>query len=117
MTHDARKPPPSLPLTESQWQGDILKIAKRGQWDAYHTYNSKRSKPGFPDLLLIRPPELVIAEIKTDRGKTSPEQDVWLAALAACGLEVYVWRPRDIEQVSQRLLRLRPMRDCKLGVR
>ena len=51
---------------------------------------------GFPDLCLVRPSRIVFAEIKSSKGKVSPEQDTWLKALAATEkVEVYVWKPED----------------------
>jgi len=55
---------------------------------------------GWPDLILARPPRLIAAELKSDKGKTDPEQDRVLALLDACGLEVYVWRPRDLMEIA-----------------
>lgn len=56
---------------------------------------------GFPDLVLLRPPRLVVAELKSDRGRLSTEQEAWLADFESvpCA-EVYVWRPADREAVE-----------------
>jgi hypothetical protein len=90
--------------SEAEWQAEVIKLANLGRWLSYHTYNSKRSAAGFPDLTLVRGPELVFAELKTERGKVKPEQQGWLDALAATGADVYVWRPSDLDEVSQRLV-------------
>ena len=58
---------------------------------------------GYPDLILIRvgrnPTEtarLVVAELKSDKGKATPAQQVWLEAYRLIpGIEVYIWRPAD----------------------
>lgn len=90
---------------EKDWQAEVVKAAKLGGWWLqYHTYNSKRSAKGFPDLVLVRAPELVVAELKTLRGKVSAEQQEWLDNLARCGVEVYVWRPSDLGEVYARLV-------------
>jgi hypothetical protein len=61
---------------------------------------------GFPDLVLARPPRVIFAELKTAKGKLGPEQENWLAALTACpGVEVYVWRPDQLDDIAQ-ILRL-----------
>jgi hypothetical protein len=63
-----------------------------------------RSERGWPDLALVRPPRLVLAELKTDKGMTTPAQDEWLALLGAChGIEVYQWRPADFNDVVELL--------------
>lgn len=89
---------------EKEWQEEVVKAAKLGGWAYYHTYDSRRSTPGFPDLVLARAPELVIAELKTLRGRVSREQQQWLDKLAACGVEVHVWRPDQLDEVYARLV-------------
>ena len=51
---------------------------------------------GFPDLILVRPPRLVVAELKSVRGPVTARQQLWLDDVAAVpGIEVHVWRPDD----------------------
>jgi hypothetical protein len=90
-------------VTEKAWQGVVLELAGFYRWVSYHTYDSRRSNPGWPDLVLARPPELIFVELKTDRGRVRPEQQLWLDRLVACGQEVHVWRPRDLGAVHERL--------------
>jgi hypothetical protein len=110
-------------MTEAQWQQQVIDLAKLGGWRSYHTFDSRRSAPGFPDLVLLRPPELVFVEVKAEKGKTTPEQDAWLEDLgvvAQCILlsqdslagdeipvQVYVWRPSDFDEVRRVLLERR----------
>jgi VRR-NUC domain len=90
----------------------VLQLAQLYGWRAYHTLNSKGSEPGFPDLVLVRPPELLVVELKTDKGRVRPAQREWLDALelgaAAAGgtVRVDVWRPCDFDRVHG-LLRTR----------
>lgn len=99
----ARRPPRSqLATSEAKWQDTILRAARLQGWLAYHTYDSRRSTPGFPDLVLVRPPRIVVAELKTEHGRLSKEQEKWLATFAKCpGTEVYVWRPSSWKQVEE----------------
>jgi hypothetical protein len=46
---------------------------------------------GVPDLLVFAPVQAAI-EIKTERGRVSPEQRAWLDALEAAGWRVYITR-------------------------
>jgi hypothetical protein len=55
-----------------------------------------KDSKGFPDLVLVRAPEILFWEVKKELGKTTPEQDEWLAALSSCGLEARVVRPSDL---------------------
>ena len=85
----------ALPTPERDWQATVVEAAERLGWRVYHTYDARRSHPGFPDLVLVRPPRLRVCELKGDRGRLTPEQRAWLADLTACGVEVAVWRPAD----------------------
>lgn len=58
---------------------------------------------GLPDLLLLRPPRLLIWECKSPRGTTSPEQDGWLADFRACGIEARVVKPKDCAWIEREL--------------
>jgi hypothetical protein len=93
---------PVLPkLTEARFQSQVLKYAALMGWRSYHTYRSDHSAAGFPDLVLIRRPRIVFAELKSDRGKLTDDQRAWLVELHACGLEAYLWRPRDIDLITK----------------
>lgn len=82
-------------MAEKVWQAKVVAEARRQGWRWYHTHRSDRSPAGFPDLCLVRPPRLLFAELKTERGKPTPEQSAWLADLAAAGQECHLWRPSD----------------------
>lgn len=92
-------------MTEAQHQAAVVELAEFCGWRVYHTYDSRRSHPGWPDLVLVRPPELIIAELKTDKGRVTRAQQDWLDDLAACEVETVVWRPRDFGAIHQRLKR------------
>lgn len=92
-------------ISEAQYQQSIVEYAKLCGWLVYHTHDSRRSQPGFPDLTLCRPPRLILAEIKSTTGTLTPAQSDWLAALMSCNsVESYLWRPADWDDV-QTLLR------------
>jgi hypothetical protein len=62
-----------------------------------------RFERGWPDVAMV-PPRLVLAELKTDKGKATPSQDEWLALLSSCpAIEVYLWRPGDFNDVVELL--------------
>lgn len=96
---------PQKRMTEKEWQKRVLRYAVWGKWEWQHTFDSRFGPRGFPDLILIRPPELIAAELKTDRGSLSEAQVWWLEALHDCGIEQHVWKPRDEQLVKDRLLR------------
>lgn len=102
----ATQPGAAASISEKDWQAQVLELAGYYRWGWYHTYDSRRSAPGWPDLVLVRPPEIIYVELKTNRGRLSRAQRAWLAVLEDCGQEIHVWRPRDFEAVHGRLKRL-----------
>lgn len=86
-------------MTEDQFQSTLIEAARLLGWLAYHTHDSRRSEPGFPDLVLVHPKRrrLVFAELKSERGTVKPAQLRWHEALIAAGQEIYVWRPADLQ--------------------
>lgn len=59
---------------------------------------------GWPDLVLVHPVRGVLfRELKTDRGRVSPHQRVWIDWLEAAGVDVGVWRPRDWPEIQSTL--------------
>lgn len=95
-------------VTERQWQSQVLLWARNREWLRYHVHDSRQqewdSDAGFPDLVLVRSPRILIVELKTIRGFVSTKQAVWLASLRACpGVETHVWRPTDEDAVKAAL--------------
>lgn len=91
-------------LTEAQFQAQVLRYAALMGWRAYHTYDSRRSAAGFPDLVLVRRPRVIWAELKSDRGRITPEQRAWIFDLRSSGQDVRIWRPSDWPEI-ERVLR------------
>lgn len=84
------------PEREAHFQTRVVNLARLlGYRRIYHPWTSVHSASGWPDLVLCKPPRLIFAELKAERGRVMPAQQGWLDDLAACGQEVYVWRPSD----------------------
>lgn len=86
-------------VSEKDWQAQVLTIARTAGWMVFHPFDSRRSTAGFPDLTLVRGPRLIFAELKTQKGRVSVEQQKWLDALREASAEVFVWRPSDLNSV------------------
>ena len=82
-------------MSEAQFQSHVIAIASRLGWLVYHTHDSRRSEPGFPDLVLVRGRTL-FRELKTGSGVLSKAQHVWLDRLEQGGSDAGVWRPDDL---------------------
>lgn len=96
-------------MTEDQLLQAVRDLAKISGWETYHTHRSDRSEPGFPDLVLVRPPLVLFRELKSDTGSLTAAQVQWLHQLQASGQDVGVWRPSDLRggAVAAQLARVR----------
>jgi hypothetical protein len=93
-----------MALSEERWQAMVLELAGYYRWRHFHPYDMRRSEAGWPDLTLVRPPELIFAELKSDTGRLSRAQREWGELLTAVpGVDYYVWRPRQWNEIHARL--------------
>jgi hypothetical protein len=86
-------------LTEDQFQSQVIQLAKLHGYELiYHTHDSRRSQPGFLDLVLIstRRKLALFRELKTETGKVSKDQLAWITGMQLVGLNAGVWRPSDL---------------------
>ncbi len=111
------------------WQWIHIRPARvlRHGKETYET--SYSGHKGFLDYLCLRPPRIIVFELKNEKGELTPEQKEWYrlweecqkvitlgpldisGAVAALGMinpipilylpEVYLWRPSDIETVIE----------------
>lgn len=100
-------------LSEEDLQNRILQTAELYGWRCAHFRPARTAKgwrtpmsghPGFPDLVLSRDGVVILAELKSRRGRTSPDQDLWLEAL---GQHARLWRPADWPAIQNELRRPR----------
>lgn len=91
-------------VTERDFQGEVLRAAQLLKWRCYHTLDSRGSAAGFPDLVMVRGPRLVMAELKRQKGTVSDAQQAWLDDLARVEtLDTFLWRPADWPAVEEAL--------------
>jgi hypothetical protein len=91
-------------MSEAELDRAIGRILKDlPQLTAYHTYDSRKSACGWPDLVIARVHvhgydggAVMFRELKREDGKVKPAQETWLEALAWAGLDTGVWRPAQL---------------------
>ncbi len=93
-------------MSEREFQAQIRTLSTVLGWLDYHSWTSMHSAAGFPDMVLVKPPRVIFAELKTENGTVSPHQQFWLDTLKQCsGVEVYLWRPSDWNTIVEILKR------------
>lgn len=79
------------------WKHDLPALRQSGRWAT-----AVRGSIGFPDYIAVRGQRIVCAELKSDKGRLSAEQKMWIHLLNESGrVEVYVWRPADLSQIAE----------------
>ena len=86
--------------SESAFQAAVVDLALLRGWLVHHDHDSRRNPgtPGFPDLFLLHPRtgEVLVAELKTHKGRVSQQQQRYIDAFAAAGIVVHIWRPAHL---------------------
>jgi hypothetical protein len=95
------KPAPVVPVKERDLERYVLDVAQARGWLVYHTFDSRRSQPGFPDLILLRGERQVVAELKVGRNKPTEAQELWLDAFHEAGAQTCVWREGDLDEIAE----------------
>lgn len=94
----------TLPITEKQMERQIADLARLFGWERAHAWTSIHSPSGFPDDVLVRPPRIVMLELKSAKGKLTERQEKWGELLKACPqIEYRIIRPDDLESVAELL--------------
>lgn len=89
-------------MPEKDFQDEVIRFAELHKWSVVHTFS--RKVKGWPDLVLVRPPEMVCLELKSQNGNPSSEQIEWIRKLDKCpGVVGRIVKPSDREEVEQLL--------------
>lgn len=99
-------------ISEDQWQHQVQHLARMLGWRHMHVRRSRArrdqwatttSVAGWPDLTLWHETQqrLIVAELKSDTGRVSPDQRTVLLSLEAAGTPAYILRPRDLDTTRQ----------------
>jgi hypothetical protein len=82
-------------MTERQLLDAVRDACRWSGLLTYHAFDSRRSERGFPDVVVVGPHGVLWRELKSDRGRLTPDQVLWLDRLNAAGANAAVWRPCD----------------------
>jgi len=98
-------------LTEREFSLQVEGLFKLFGWRYAHFRPAQTNKgwrtpmtgtKGFPDYVAVRvrdgKRQIIFAELKSEKGKISTEQDDWLTELGG-----YLWRPSMLEEISEKL--------------
>lgn len=86
-------------ISEDEFLRAVIDLAKLRGWRVAHFRPARtrggwrtpvQGHNGFPDLVLARNGVVIFAELKTDGGKLSEDQQTWAHHL---GGSMYLWRP------------------------
>ena len=105
--------PPSAPnasaMPEKTFMSQIIQVARLHGWITYHTFYSRRSPEGFPDLAVVRPElgrgDVYLWEVKSRTGKVNMAQQLWLNALDGKRITAGLVRPADFADLAHLLQR------------
>ena len=122
-------------MSEEQLQATVVEFAELLQYRVYHVARVKGhlrndTAVGFPDLIMVKAPRVVVVECKSQKGTATAQQLEWIAAFAGCTLprscmtcdrldcghvehkhgvgniQVFIWRPSDwLDGGIERVLR------------
>ena len=96
-----------LQASETDFQNLVIELAQLRGWLVFHARPSQtggrwstamQGQPGFPDLVLARRGEVLHVELKSEKGRLTEWQKMWLEAL-----DGECWRPSDWDQIQTRL--------------
>lgn len=95
-----------MTMSEADFQQRVMDTARLAGWLCCHFRPAKTQRgrwvtpmagdKGFPDLALAKGGRVLLAELKTDDGKPTPQQVAWLAAAGGHGR---LWQPRHWEAI------------------
>lgn len=81
-------------MTEAELQKAVEEICDRMDLLWFHDNDSRRNKPGFPDLVIVGR-KVLFVELKSDDGHIKPAQLEWCVKLQEADAMYRLWRPRD----------------------
>ena len=83
-------------MTEAELSEKVRVMCEAFGLMAFHTRDSRGTRAGYPDWHIVAPGRgHMWRELKSNRGRLTPEQSAVLDALHNLGEDANVWRPED----------------------
>jgi hypothetical protein len=98
---------PAVKVNENDFLRKVVDLAHIRGWLVHHDRPARTSQgwrsaiqgdPGFPDLVLARNGQTIIAELKTGDGRLTLHQKAWIEQTGC-----HVWRPTDWPTIMELL--------------
>lgn len=92
--------------THQSFQSEIVRLAHLNHWTTQYFWRNFHSPKGWLDLVLVKPESnrLIFAELKIPPDKVTSEQQMWIDIWSQYPMvEVYVWTPKDWEDIIKLL--------------
>lgn len=101
--------------SEAEFMAMVIALARDHGWLVYHarpammrsgkwaTAAQGNGAKGWPDLFMVRGRKAIAVELKSEKGKLTPEQLVWQDALVDADIECHVWRPSQWNAIVEEL--------------
>lgn len=100
-------------VSERMFQEAVVHYAREHGWSVHHATmpgfklqdGSYRGSAlaGWPDLFLCRGSHARAYELKSEKGRPTAEQRVWLETLGEAGITTGIYRPRDAAELMEAL--------------
>lgn len=80
-------------MSEAQLSEHVRRVCVHLRLLHYHTHSSRFSQSGYPDWHIVGPTSSIYRELKTEKGRLSVDQTLWIEGLRRAGYDAEVWRP------------------------
>jgi hypothetical protein len=96
-------------MTEAELQRLVAEACVRLKLHHYHTFDSRRSEPGWPDSVIVGS-SIIYRELKSRDGVLTPAQRRWGSRIERAGGDWAVWRPVDWQNMTilNQLIAIKP---------
>ncbi len=89
-------------LTSFGWRWIHSRAARR-KGEGWIVPVSGNSTKGWPDVFAIRDTDVLVLELKSERGRLTEDQRGWITVFRVAGIDAHVIRPSDLDWLEGRL--------------